>query len=343
MPRVSLRTLLNHAAEEGYAIPAFNVNTVDQATAILKAAEAEVAPAIVQITSSAREQIGSRILGRLIQGLEEEFPSVPLCIHQDHALDLQTCLEAVDLGFTSVMIDGSMTPDFQAASQFEWNVTLTSQVVERMRPFGASVEGALGVVGSLEACLGTTEDGQTVGSGIGRDDFLTDVARAQEFVRLTSIDALAVAVGTNHGLAKFTAPAGTESLELCLLERIHERVPEVHLVMHGCSSLPAELQAIINDHGGRLPSSFGVPVPVIRAAIDKGLRKINIDTDNRLAMTAGIRQYLAAHPEEIDPKVYTRAGTRLVTQLCRDRFRAFGAAGRAPNLLALTASGAMTS
>ncbi|HEX8125271.1 MAG TPA: ketose-bisphosphate aldolase [Allosphingosinicella sp.] len=327
--------MLQDAADRGYGIPAFNVNTAEQAYAILEAADAEKAPAILQFTLAARNHMGPRIVARLIQGLEETFPNVPLCIHQDHALDLQTCMEAVDLGFTSVMIDGSMTPDLQAASEFETNVEVTSKVVERLRPHGISVEGALGVVGSLESCLGTTEDGLALGPGIGKDDFRTDITRAQEFVRATSIDALAVAVGTNHGLAKFTSPAGTESLELCLLDRIHQRVPEVHLVMHGCSSLPAELQSIINDHGGRLGASYGVPVQVIRSAIGKGLRKINIDTDNRLAMTAGIRRYFTEHPEQIDPKVYLRAGANRVTQLCRDRFRAFGAADRAVGLAPL--------
>jgi fructose-bisphosphate aldolase, class II len=324
----SLRIILDHAAEYDYAVPAFNVNTLEQAIAIMDAAEAECAPAILQFTSLSRDHFGDQMLSSILHGLRASYPTVPLCIHQDHGFDLATCASAINGGFTSVMIDGTFLPDLIGPSDFEHNLRLTKQVSEYAHTRDVSVEGALGVVGSLVSCVGSMEDGPESTIELARDRLVTDLDQAVVFVEQTRVDALAVAVGTTHGLNKFEHSPSEGELELGILDAIHERLPNTHLVMHGCSSIPKELVDAINEHGGQLPPSWGMPVELIQSAIKRGLRKVNIDTDNRLAMTAGVRKYLTDTPADFDPRNYLRSGMESVTALCRQRYKEFGASGQ---------------
>ena len=324
-----LRQLLDHAAEFEYAIPAFNVNTLEQALAIMRAAEAERAPAILQLTALSRQYLGDGLLPSIFAGLASSFPDVPVCLHLDHGFDLPSCASAISLGFNSVMIDGTFKSGLVEPSDFQDNLHLTAEVTQFAHSKGISVEGALGVVGSLASCVGTPEDGIETTDVLSPDLLVTDLDQAVQFVEQTKVDALAVAVGTTHGLNKFHHEPNEGELELGILSAIHERLPNTHLVMHGCSSIPVELVDQINANGGTLPPTWGMPISLIQFAIKRGLRKVNIDTDNRLAMTAGIRKHLHDNPANIDPRNYLQAGMDEVTALCRQRYQEFGASGRA--------------
>lgn len=333
MTEVSLRTLLDDAAERGYGIPAFNVNTLDQCHAVMHAAKAENAPAIIQATSQTLHFFGEIVFSHVVRGLKQSYPEIPLCVHLDHGLDKAACRSAIFGGFTSVMMDGSLTPDLKMPSIFEENIGITSEVVQIARAHGVSVEGALGVVGSLASCMGVSEEGVTTARALTLEELVTEPMQAREFVQRTGVDALAVSIGTTHGLSKFENPPDDSRLDLGLLAEIHDAIPNTHLVLHGCSSLPPELQHQVNRAGGQISPAWGVPIPFLQKAIGLGVRKINIDSDNRLAMTAGVREFLDRSRADVDPRAYLRAGMSRMTELCRQRYRQFGAAGMATRIL----------
>jgi fructose-bisphosphate aldolase class II len=329
MARITLRQLLDHAAEHGYGVPAFNINNMEQGLAILQAAEAVGAPVIIQASRGARQYAGDVVLSRLIDALVELHPDIPVCMHQDHGNNEATCATAIQHGFTSVMMDGSLKADAKTPADFDYNVRVTRSVVEMAHWVGASVEGELGVLGSLETGMGEKEDGHGFEGKLSHDQLLTDPAQAVDFVRDTQVDALAIAMGTSHGAYKFTRKPDGAVLAMGVIEEIHRRLPNTHLVMHGSSSVPQDLQDVINRYGGVMPQTWGVPVEEIQRGIKHGVRKINIDTDNRMAMTGAIRKVLAEHPGEFDPRKYLVPAMDAMRAVCRQRFEEFGAAGQA--------------
>ena len=332
MARVTLRQLLDHAAEQGYAVPAFNINNMEQALAIMEAAEATDSPVIMQASRGARSYANDIVLKHLIDAMAELYPHIPICMHQDHGNNEATCATAIQYGFTSVMMDGSLMADGKSPADYDYNVKVTRNVVDMAHWVGASVEGELGVLGSLETGMGEKEDGHGFEGKLGHDQLLTDPDQAVEFVKATEVDALAIAMGTSHGAYKFTRKPDGAILAMHVIEEIHRRLPNTHLVMHGSSSVPEDLQAIINAHGGDIRPTWGVPVEEIQRGIRHGVRKVNIDTDNRLAMTAAIRRVMAEHPAEFDPRAYLKPAMAMMAQVCRDRFEAFGTAGNADKL-----------
>jgi fructose-bisphosphate aldolase class II len=329
MARITLRQLLDHAAEHGYGVPAFNINNMEQGLAILQAAEAVGAPVIIQASRGARQYAGDIVLAKLIDALVELHPDIPVCMHQDHGNNEATCATAIQHGFTSVMMDGSLKADAKTPADFDYNVRVTRSVVEMAHWVGASVEGELGVLGSLETGMGEKEDGHGFEGKLSHDQLLTDPAQAVDFVRDTQVDALAIAMGTSHGAYKFTRKPDGAVLAMGVIEEIHRRLPNTHLVMHGSSSVPQDLQDVINRYGGVMPQTWGVPVEEIQRGIKHGVRKINIDTDNRMAMTGAIRKVLAEHPGEFDPRKYLVPAMDAMRAVCRQRFEEFGAAGQA--------------
>jgi fructose-bisphosphate aldolase class II len=327
VPRVNLRALLDSAAMHGYAHPAFNVNTLEQCHAVLRAATAEAAPAILQFTALSVSYLGPALLPRLFDGLVEEYRDTAICFHLDHGLDVASCFAAIENGFTSVMIDASLAADLRTPRGFEENVALTGEVVRRARQHGVSVEGALGIVGSLSTCLGLTEEGETATRPLQLGEMLTNPIQARQFAELTGIDALAVAIGTTHGLNKFSSVPSNVDIKLDILEELHHTLPETHFVVHGASKLPARLQDTFREFGGDMAPSNGVSDEILRRAVSLGVRKVNIDTDNRLAMSVGIRRHLAEHPENVDPRRYLSAGAAEMEHLCRQRYRDLGTSG----------------
>ena len=332
MARITLRQLLDHAAEHGYAVPAFNINNMEQGLAILQAADDAKAPVIIQASRGARQYAIDIMLARLIDALVEIYPHIPICMHQDHGNNEATCATAIQHGFTSVMMDGSLEADAKTPASYEYNVEITRKVSEMAHWVGASVEGELGVLGSLETGQGEKEDGHGFEGTLGHDQLLTDPDQAVDFVEKTQVDALAIAMGTSHGAYKFTRKPDGDILAMGVIEEIHRRLPNTHLVMHGSSSVPQDLQDEINRYGGQMPQTWGVPVEEIQRGIKHGVRKINIDTDCRMAMTGAIRKLLAENPGEFDPRKYLRPAMDAMRAICRARFEEFGAAGWADKI-----------
>jgi fructose-bisphosphate aldolase class II len=334
--RITLRQLLDHAAENGYGVPAFNINNMEQGLAIMAAADAADAPVIIQASRGARSYANDLVLAKLIEGLAELYPHIPLCMHLDHGNNEATCATAIQYGFTSVMMDGSLKADGKTAADWDYNVGITRKVVEMAHWGGVSVEGELGVLGSLEHGGGEQEDGHGVEGEIGHDQLLTDPEEAVKFVKETQVDALAIAMGTSHGAYKFTRKPDGAILAMHVIEEIHRRLPDTHLVMHGSSSVPQDLQDIINAYGGEMPQTWGVPVEEIQRGIKHGVRKINIDTDNRMAMTGQIRKVLSENKGEFDPRKYLKPAMEAMTKLCKQRFEEFGTAGQAGKIKPLS-------
>jgi fructose-bisphosphate aldolase class II len=332
MARITLRQLLDHAAENGYGVPAFNISNMEQGLAIMSAAKDCDAPVILQASRGARAYAGDRVLARLIDGLTEMYPNIPVCMHLDHGHNLPTCATAIQNGFTSVMMDGSLREDGKTPADYSYNRGITSSVVEMAHACGVSVEGELGVLGSLETGMGDQEDGHGASGKLSHDQLLTDPAEAQKFVTETGVDALAIAMGTSHGAYKFTRKPDGAILAMHVIEEIHRRLPNTHLVMHGSSSVPEDLRAMINSYGGDIRPTWGVPVEEIQRGIRSGVRKVNIDTDNRLAMTAAIRKSLSEDPSEFDPRKYLKSAVTMMTEICVQRFEAFGTAGHASRI-----------
>ncbi|MEM7262629.1 MAG: class II fructose-bisphosphate aldolase [Planctomycetota bacterium] len=326
MPLVPMRVLLDHAAENDYGVAAFNVNNMEQIQSIMAAAEDTDSPVIVQASRGARSYSQDNYLRHLMIAASELHPQIPVAMHQDHGNSPETCFSAIDMGFTSVMMDGSLTEDGKSPASYEYNVEVTKKVVDRAHALGVTVEGELG-------CLGGIEDGH--GAGLSDDEMkqhLTDPEQAEEFVALTGVDALAVAIGTSHGAYKFKRKPTHDILAMDIIKDIHQRLPNCHMVMHGSSSVPQELIDIINEYGGEIPETYGVPVEEIQLGIKNGVRKINVDTDNRLAITGAIRKVLAENKSEFDPRAYLKPSRTAMQKVCHDRMVSFGQAGNASKI-----------
>ncbi len=334
MALIALRPMLDHAAEHGYGVPAFNVNNMEQMQAILQAAAACDAPVILQASAGARKYAGEPFLRKLVEAAVEQYPQVPICLHQDHGASPAVCMQAIRSGFTSVMMDGSLMEDQKTPASYDYNVEVTRRVVEMAHAVGVSVEGELGCLGSLETGTAGEEDGVGAEGMLDHSQLLTDPRQAADFVARTGVDALAIAIGTSHGAYKFTRQPTGEILAIDRIAEIHAAIPNTHLVMHGSSSVPQEWLAVIRRHGGQIRETYGVPVDEIVRGIRSGVRKINIDTDIRLAMTGAMRQLMAEKPEEFDPRAFLKAATAAARDICRARFEAFGCAGQASRLVA---------
>ena len=328
MPLVSMRQLLDHAAERGYGIPAFNVNNLEQVQAIM-AADAEAdAPVIMQASAGARKYAGEHFLRHLISAAVESYPKVPVVMHQDHGQSPVVCQGAIDLGFSSVMMDGSLEEDGKTIASYDYNIDVTRKVVDMAHAVGVTVEGELGCLGSLETMKGDKEDGHGTDATMTREQLLTDPEQAADFVRRTQVDALAIAIGTSHGAYKFSRKPTGDILAISRIKEINARLPNTHLVMHGSSSVPQDLLAEIRQYGGNMKETYGVPVEEIQEAIKFGVRKINIDTDIRLAMTAAIRKFMAVHPDKFDPREYLKPAREAAKAICLQRYNEFGCAGQ---------------
>ncbi|HAG53191.1 MAG TPA: fructose-bisphosphate aldolase class II [Alphaproteobacteria bacterium] len=332
MALVNLRKVLDHAAENNYALPAFNVNNLEQVKAILNAADKVNSPVILQASRGARKYAGDIFLKHLIMAAVEQYPHLPIVMHQDHGNGFDVCKSAIENNFTSVMMDGSLLEDGKTPASFEYNVEITKKVVEFAHKHGVSVEGELGCLGSLETGEGEKEDGHGFEGKLDKEMLLTSPAQAQEFVEQTNVDALAIAVGTSHGAYKFTRKPDGDILALSRIKEIHEALPNTHLVMHGSSSVPQELQDLINQYGGEMDQTYGVPVEQLQESIKMGVRKINIDTDNRMAMTGAIRKIFQENPAAFDPRKYLEPAIAEMEKLCQDRFIQFGCEGQAAKI-----------
>ncbi len=332
MPFVSLRQLLDHAAENGYALPAFNINNLEQVHAIMQAADECDSPVILQASAGARKYAGEHFLRHLVQAAVESYPHIPVVLHQDHGSSPAVCISAIRNGFTSVMMDGSLLEDAKTPSTYEYNVEVTRKVVEIAHAVGVSVEGELGCLGSLETGTAGKEDGVGAEGKLSRDMLLTDPEQAADFVKETGVDALAVAIGTSHGAYKFTRKPTGDILAIDRVKEIHRRIPNTHLVMHGSSSVPQEWLEVIREYGGEMKETYGVPVEAIQEAIKHGVRKVNIDTDIRLAMTGAIRRHLALNKSEFDPRKYLKDAIQAAKEICKARYEAFGSAGQASKI-----------
>lgn len=332
MARITLRQLLDHAAEHGYGVPAFNINNMEQGLAILEAAKKTDAPVIIQASRGARAYAGDLLLAKLVEGLEAQYPAIPICLHQDHGNNEATCASAIRLGFDSVMMDGSLEQDGSTPASYDYNTGITREVTKMAHWAGVSVEGELGVLGSLETGEGEKEDGHGFEGKLDREMLLTDPAQAAEFVAETKVDALAVAIGTSHGAYKFTRKPTGEVLAMTVIEAIHKRLPNTHLVMHGSSSVPQDLLEMINENGGEIRETYGVPAEEIVRGIQHGVRKVNIDTDLRLAATAAIRKVLFRNKGEFDPRKYLKPAIAAMQKVCEERFQQFGTAGNASKI-----------
>ncbi len=335
MALISLRQLLDHAAEHGYGVPAFNVNNMEQVLSIMNAAHKTDSPVILQASRGARKYANDIMLRHMIQAAVEIYPDIPVVMHQDHGNNLATCASAMANGFSSVMMDGSLEEDAKTPASYDYNVAISSRVVDVAHAIGVSVEGELGCLGSLETGEGEKEDGHGFEGKLDRDALLTDPEQAATFVKATKVDALAVAIGTSHGAYKFTRKPTGDILAMDVVEKIHKRIPDTHLVMHGSSSVPEELLAQINKYGGSMPETYGVPVEEIVSGIKHGVRKVNIDTDCRLAITAAVRQVLAEKGAEFDPRKFLKPSMDAMEKLCADRYEQFGAAGNASKIKAV--------
>ena len=332
MALVSMRELLDHAATHNYAIPAFNVNNLEQVQAIMEAAKETGAPVIMQASAGARKYAGEHFLKHLIQAAVESYPTIPVVMHQDHGQSPAVCQGAIDLGFSSVMMDGSLEADGKTIASFEYNVEVTRKVVDMAHKLGVTVEGELGCLGSLETMKGDKEDGHGTDATMTREQLLTDPEEAAEFVKLTQLDALAIAIGTSHGAYKFTRQPTGDILAIERIKEIHARIPNTHLVMHGSSAVPQELLAAINQYGGKMAQTWGVPVEEVQRAIQFGVRKVNIDTDIRMAMTAAVRKFMFENPEKFDAREWLKPAREAAKQLCKQRYIEFGCEGRAASI-----------
>ena len=329
MARITLRQLLDHAAEYGYGVPAFNINNMEQVLAIMQAASDVDAPVIVQASRGARAYAGDTMIRKMVEAAEEMFPRIPVCLHQDHGNNRATCVSAMQAGFTSVMMDGSLQADASTPASYEYNLEITSAVTAIAHDIGVSVEGELGCLGSLETGEGEKEDGHGFEGRLGREQLLTDPGQAVDFVTRSRVDALAIAMGTSHGAYKFSREPDGEILAMHVVREINRRLPDVHLVMHGSSSVPQPLQDIFNEFGGEMPQTWGVPVEEIARGIEHGVRKVNIDTDCRLAMTGAFRRIATRDRGQFDPRKFLQPALDAMQALCRDRFEQFGTAGNA--------------
>lgn len=336
MALVSLRQLLDHAAEYHYGLPAFNVNNLEQIQAIMAAADEVDSPVIMQASAGARNYAGEAFLRHLIQAAVESYPHIPVVMHQDHGQSPAVCMTAIRSGFTSVMMDGSLMADGKTVASYDYNVAVSREVVKFSHAIGVTVEAELGVLGSLETMKGDKEDGHGAEGTMTREQLLTDVNQAADFVKETQCDALAIAIGTSHGAYKFSRKPTGDILAIDRIKEIHQRIPNTHLVMHGSSSVPQELLAEIRQFGGAMKETYGVPVEEICEGIKHGVRKINIDTDIRLAMTAAIRRYMAEHPGQFDPRDYLKPARAAAKEICKARFISFGCAGQASKIKPLT-------
>ena len=332
MALVSLRQLLDHAADNGYGVPAFNVNNLEQIQAIMQAAEETASPVILQASAGARKYAGEAFLRRLVEAAVEAYPEIPLVMHQDHGASPAVCQGSIRSGFTSVMMDGSLREDMKTPAPYDYNVAVTRKVAEMAHAVGVSVEGELGCLGSLETGEAGEEDGVGAAGKLSREQLLTDPAQAADFVAATGGDALAVAIGTSHGAYKFSRKPTGEVLAIDRIKEIHARLPGTHLVMHGSSSVPQEWLEVIRENGGAIKETYGVPVEAIVEGIRHGVRKINIDTDIRLAMTGAMRRAMARDPAEFDPRKFLKDATAAARGVCKERFEAFGSAGQAARI-----------
>ena len=329
MALVSMRELLDHAAVNGYGIPAFNVNNLEQVQAVMQAADEVGAPVILQASAGARKYAGEAFIKHLIQAAIEQYPHIPLVMHQDHGQNPAVCQGAIDLGFSSVMMDGSLEADGKTIASYEYNVQVTRTVVDLAHKLGVTVEGELGCLGSLETMQGDKEDGHGTDAVMTREQLLTDPEQAADFVKRTQLDALAIAIGTSHGAYKFTRKPTGDILAIDRIMEIHRRLPNTHLVMHGSSAVPQDLLAKINQYGGQMKQTYGVPVEEVQRAIKFGVRKINIDTDIRMAMTAAVRQFLAENPDKFDAREWLKPARAAAQSICKQRYIEFGCEGQA--------------
>ena len=336
MPLVPMRILLDHAAANNYGLAAFNVNNMEQIQSIMEAAKETDSPVIIQASRGARAYSQDAYLRHLMLAAAELYPSIPIAMHQDHGNSAKTCKSAIEQNFTSVMMDGSLAEDGKSPATYEYNVQVTADVVKAAHPLGVSVEGELGCLGSLESGEGEQEDGHGATGKLDHSQLLTDPAQAEDFVRKTGVDALAVAIGTSHGAYKFTRKPTGEVLAMDRIIEIHRRLPNTHMVMHGSSSVPQELQDIINKNGGKIKQTWGVPVEEIQLGIKHGVRKINVDTDCRLAITGAIRKVLSETPEKFDPRDYLKPARDAMREVCKARMTQFGQAGNAGKIKPVT-------
>jgi len=332
MSLVSMRQLLDHAAENGYGLPAFNVNNLEQVQAIMEAAHETNSPVIMQASAGARKYAGEYFLRHLIEAAVESYPDIPVVMHQDHGQSPIVCLQAMRLGFSSVMMDGSLMSDGKSVASYEYNVDTTKQVVDMAHAIGVTVEGELGCLGSLETMMGDKEDGHGADGAMTREQLLTDPEQAADFIKKTGADALAIAIGTSHGAYKFTRKPTGDILAIDRIKAIHARIPNTHLVMHGSSSVPQDLLDVIRANGGEMKETYGVPVEEIQEGIKHGVRKINIDTDIRLAMTAAIRKFLNENRSHFDPRDYLKPARAAAKKICIERYQQFGSAGQASKI-----------
>jgi fructose-bisphosphate aldolase class II len=332
MALISLRQLLDHAAENGYGVPAFNVNNLEQVQAIMQAAEKTQSPVILQASAGARKYAGEPFLRKLIEAAIEQYPDIPLCMHQDHGASPAVCVQSIRSGFSSVMMDGSLMEDAKTPASYEYNVEVTRHVCKIAHAVGVSVEGELGCLGSLESGHAGEEDGSGAEGILSHDQLLTDPDQAADFVAKTGVDALAIAIGTSHGAYKFSRKPTGDILDMKRVQEINAKLPNTHLVMHGSSSVPQEWLEIIREFGGDLKETYGVPVEEIQQGIKHGVRKINIDTDIRLAMTGAIRRAMAKNPGEFDPRKYMKDAMLAARDICIARYDAFGCSGMAQKI-----------
>ena len=339
MALVSLRQILDHAAENDYGMPAFNITNMETMLGVMAAADRTDSPVILQATRSARKYAGDVVLRHLVKSAVELYPHIPVCIHQDHGNNLATCQSAIDLGFSSVMMDGSLEEDGTTPADYAYNVRVTRSVVDASHVVGVSVEGEIGCLGSLETGMGDQEDGHGFEGELDKEMLVTSPDEAAEFVADTNVDALAIAIGTSHGAYKFTRKPTGDILKMDVLKAIHERLPLTHLVMHGASTVPQELQDLINEYGGEIPQTYGVPLSEVEIGIRNGVRKVNIDTDIRMALTGTLRKYFAENPSSFDVRGYMKPAIEAIASLCTERFERFGCAGNGSKIAPITLSG----
>lgn len=332
MALIAMRQLLDYAAENDFGLPAFNVNNMEQVHAIMGAADTTNSPVIMQASAGARSYAGEPFLRHLITAAIEQYPHIPIVMHQDHGGEPAVCLRSIQSGFSSVMMDGSLMPDMKTPAPYDYNVEVTAQVVTMAHGGGVSVEGELGCLGSLETGMAGEEDGSGADGKLTMDQLLTDPNEAADFVARTKVDALAIAIGTSHGAYKFSRPPTGEILAINRIREIHSRIPNTHLVMHGSSSVPQDWLEIINNYGGNMGKTYGVPVEEIQEGIKNGVRKVNIDTDLRMASTGSIRKFLAENRSAFDPRKYLKASTDAMRSICQARYESFGCSGHASKI-----------
>lgn len=332
MALITLRQLLDHAGTHGYGMPAFNITNLETLQAVMEAADQADSPVLVQASRSARRYVDDVFIKHMFQAAIERYPHLPVCVHLDHGNELATCRSAMNLGFSSVMMDGSLKADAKTPADYAYNALTTAEVVDHAHRRGVSVEGELGILGSLETGKGEKEDGHGFEGKLDNNQLLTDPDEAVRFVRETNVDALAVAIGTSHGAYKFSRRPTGDILAMDVIEEIHRRLPDTHLVMHGASTIPEDLQALINENGGDIPTTFGVPLEEVEVGIANGVRKINIDTDIRMAMSGSMRKFLCENQSSFDIRAVLTPGKERTVTLCKERFERFGSAGMAAKI-----------